>query len=375
MMKKRISLKNVVLDGKKRIGLVYRHDSTMDALVKSMDGVEWSSELDMHTIPKTRNSVNRIFKIFRGVAWVDVRALYPNRPVHEGSEQLNLDRYRRRQITEGYRVVPESFLAKLELKRYAWNTAKTYISCFESFINYHREKDLNEIDDEDIKEYMQVLVRTGKSDTFINQTINSIKFYFEIVEGMPNRFYHIDRPRRSSRLPEVLDRDEILSIISAIKNIKHRCIISMLYGAGMRRSEVIDLMIKHIDSRRMMVFVRGAKGRKDRYTVLSNKLMRELNTYFKEYKPKEYVFEGPQGGRYSASSIRNILKRAALKAGIIKRVTPHMLRHSFATHLLEDGVDLRYIQTLLGHSSSKTTEIYTHVAKHALRGIRSPLDD
>jgi len=364
----------MVLSGEKRIGVIHRQDKVLNALTQSIEGVEWNEEHQIYTLPKGRNEINRIFKKFRGVAWIDVKSIYPNKPLHKGSEILNLDKYRKRTITEGYRVCPESFLSKLEVKRYAWNTAKTYISCFESFINYHKEKALDEINDEDIKEYLQVLSKTKKSDTFINQTINSIKFYFEIVEGMPNRFYQMDRPRRASKLPEVLDRLDVIKMIRGIKNLKHRCIISMLYSAGLRRSELINLQIRDIDSQRMMIRIKGAKGKKDRYTLLSEKMLLDLRSYYKEYRPKIFLFEGPGGNTYSGSSIRNILKRAAKEAGILKRITPHMLRHSFATHLLEDGVDLRYIQTLLGHSSSKTTEIYTHVAKHALRGIKSPLD-
>jgi site-specific recombinase XerD len=271
-------------------------------------------------------------------------------------------------------VIPESFLRKLEVKRYAWNTAKTYISAFEAFINYYPDKELLDINSQDITKYLQVIAKMGRSDTYINQAINSIKFYYEVVEGMPHTFYHIDRPRPAKRLPQVLSKEDVKAILSQVSNRKHYCILSLLYSAGLRRQELIDLRITDIDSNRMMILVRGAKGRKDRYTLLSQRLLVCLRIYFKEYRPKVYLFEGPEGNQYSPSSIAKILHRAARNAGLLKRVTPHMLRHSFATHLLEDGVDLRYIQTLLGHNSSKTTEIYTHVAKHKLLGIQSPLD-
>jgi site-specific recombinase XerD len=177
------------------------------------------------------------------------------------------------------------------------------------------------------------------------------------VKGMPHRFYQIDRPRKARTLPKVISKEEVKSIISHLSNIKHKCIISMIYSAGLRRSELINLRVEDVDSHRMMIFVRGAKGKKDRYTLLSERMLKDLRDYYRAYRPKKLLFEGVGGQPYSGSSIRKILLRAAKAAGIRKKITPHMLRHSFATHLLEDGVDLRYIQTLLGHGSSKTTEI------------------
>lgn len=156
--------------------------------------------------------------------------------------------------------------------------------------------------------------------------------------------------------------------------MKHRCIISLLYSAGLRRGELLNLEVDHIDSERMMIRVSQGKGMKDRYTLLSEQLLDDLREYYKVYRPKKFLFEGEQGKRYSSTSVGKIVSRSARKAGIRKRVTPHTLRHSFATHLLENGTDLRYIQSLLGHSSSKTTEIYTHVAMNSVRKIKNPLD-
>jgi len=151
--------------------------------------------------------------------------------------------------------------------------------------------------------------------------------------------------------------------------------INVDYSTGLRRSELIDLEISDIDSERMVVNIKGAKGKKDRISLLSENTLQILREYYKSYKPKVYLFESPKGGKYSPTSVANILKKSAKKAGISKNVTPHMLRHSFATHLLEQGTDLRYIQELLGHNSSKTTEIYTHVSKKAIDRIRNPIDD
>jgi site-specific recombinase XerD len=170
-------------------------------------------------------------------------------------------------------------------------------------------------------------------------------------------------------------KDEVSRIIGAISNLKHRCIISLIYSAGLRRSELINLKIRDIDSGRMLIRVEDSKGNKDRYTLLSKKVLNELRDYYKVWKPKEWLFEGAEKEAYSATSIAKILNMAVNKSGIKKRVTPHMLRHSFATHLLEQGTDLRYIQELLGHENSKTTEIYTHVSNKKLKEIKNPLDE
>ena len=163
-------------------------------------------------------------------------------------------------------------------------------------------------------------------------------------------------------------------MIRYTNNSKHRCIISLLYSAGLRRSELLNLKFKHIESKRMLIKVERAKGNKERYTLLGQTMLDELREYYRKYKPKTYLFEGQKGGKYSGESVLKIIKRAATRSGIKRRVTPHMLRHSFATHLLENGTDLRYIQALLGHGSSKTTEIYTHVATTTFNSINNLLD-
>jgi len=194
--------------------------------------------------------------------------------------------------------------------------------------------------------------------------INSIKFYYEVVKGMPNRFYSIERPRKKEALPKVISLEEVKGIILNTNNIKHKCIVSLLYSAGLRRSELLNLKLQDIDSKRMSILVKNSKGGKDRVTLLNENVLKDLRKYYKEWKPQKYLFEGKEGTQYSATSVVKIIKNSAKKAGINKSVSPHILRHSFATHLLENGTDLRYIQELLGHSSSKTTEIYNESKAH-----------
>jgi site-specific recombinase XerD len=229
------------------------------------------------------------------------------------------------------------------------------------------------LNETDVRKYLQKLIQEGKSNSYVNLSINSIKFFYEIVHGMPNRFYSVERPRKIKQLPEVLSKEEIVKIINNTNNIKHKCIVGLLYSSGLRRSELLNLNVTDIDSKRMVVIVKNAKGNKDRISVLSPSILKDLQKYYKEYRPKKYLFEGQKGGKYSVTSVLNIISAAAKKAGIHKKVTPHMLRHSFATHLLENGTDIRHIQLLLGHSSTKTTEIYTHVANRSFMEIKDLL--
>jgi integrase/recombinase XerD len=233
---------------------------------------------------------------------------------------------------------------------------------------------LDEISEEYIRNYLQLEIQNGKSGSHINQMVNCIKFYYEIVLGMPNRFYDIERPRSKKTLPKVISLQEVNALINNTNNIKHRCIVSLLYGSGLRRAELLNLKLSDIDSKRMVIEGRNGKGGKDRLTILSDSVLQELRVYFKQWKPKTFLFEGTIGTPYSGTSVGKIVKTAARKAGIKKVVTPHMLRHRFATHLLENGTDLRYIQVLLGHNSTRTTDIYTHVAVNNIKTIKSPID-
>jgi integrase/recombinase XerD len=329
----------------------------------------------MAILPNNKTNLDLVFKTFKGVAWINSNQFFTNKPLHQGSQHLDINSYRIRKPIEDWKYCPEPYYQKLELRKYALNTARIYISMFEKFINYFKHvENLLEIDEVEIKKYLTELVKSKKSDSYINQSINAIKFYYEVVLEMPNRFYEVERPIKKETLPKVISKESVLAMIDTSHNIKHKCIISLLYSAGLRRSELIDLKIEDIDSQRMTIMVKQGKGKKDRLTLLSQRLLLDLRQYFLEYRPKTYLFESPNGGQYSGTSVGKIIDYAAKSAKIKQKVTPHVLRHSFATHLLETGTDLRYIQALLGHSSSTTTEIYTHVATNNLSKIKNPLD-
>lgn len=261
-------------------------------------------------------------------------------------------------------------------KRYSNNTQRVYCNYFNDFINYFNEVNLEVISKEQINSYVLTLIRSKNISTSQqNQRINAIKFYYEKVLGRERQYYELHRPKKEHKLPKVLSKNEVKKILDSCINIKHKCILMLFYSAGLRRSELINLKISDINSERMIINIIGAKGKKDRISLLSENTLKLLRKYYKEYKPSEWLFEGPNGKKYSPTSTANILKKAARIGGIKKNVTPHMLRHSFATHLLEQGTDLRYIQELLGHNSSRTTEIYAHVSTKAINKIKNPIDD
>lgn len=371
---KSITLKNLFIKEQKMIGIQFHPDKVIHALLKEIPHIKWSNEFGMAYVPNNKINIGLIFKTFRGVAWVNGNYFFAKKTVKNHNEPIDVQWFRKRKVDSSYKVCPEEYLMKLELKRYANNTVKTYVHCFEKFINAHNEIDYMRIDEQEIRLYLQKLIQQGSSNSYVNQMINSIKFYYEIVKGMPNRFYSIERPFQKEALPKVISMEEVSGIIKNTTNIKHRCIVSLLYSAGLRRSELLNLTLQDIDSKRMVILVRNSKGGKDRLTILSQSVLDDLRIYFKKWQPKNFLFEGERGGKYSTASIAKIINRASLKAGLKKRVSPHMLRHSFATHLLENGTDLRYIQSLLGHSSSKTTEIYTLVATNHLKTIKSPIE-
>jgi len=375
LKERQVTIKHLYINQRKTIGIQFRPDQVIQNLIKSLPGIKWSPYYGMAILPNTANDLNTIFDTFKGIAWVNCSHFFPNRPISVEGEPLSIDSYRKRSPKKQWRYCPEEFYQKLETRKYAFNTAKVYIPMFEGFINFFpRATNLMALNEKDIQSYLQHLVKRGKSHTYINQAINAIKFYYEVVLEMPNRFYAVERPPKRETLPKVLSKEKVLAMIEQVVNLKHRCIVSLLYSAGLRRAELLNLELTDIDSDRMMIRVSQSKGNKDRYTLLSHTVLKDLRVYFLSYKPKKYLFEGSNGGKYSSTSVAKIVNDAAVRVGIRQKVTPHMLRHSFATHLLESGVDLRYIQTLLGHNSSRTTEIYTHVAMRGLSNIKNPLD-
>lgn len=263
----------------------------------------------------------------------------------------------------------------LMLKRYSWRTIKSYKSHFSLLLAYYPDIHPADLTEKEIKAFFIAKITQNKwSESTQNQAINAIKYYFEQVLKRPKTFYDF-RPKKAEKLPNVLSTEEVERLLASVENIKHKTILAVIYSAGLRLGEVTNLRKAdiHVSSRK--IFVKAGKGKKDRYTILSEKTLALINLYGKEYKPHYWLFEGQTGGKYSDRSVQAILQQAVKKSGINPYTTVHTLRHSFATHLLENGVDLRYIQELLGHYSTATTEIYTHITKKGTEKIKSPIDD
>ncbi len=271
----------------------------------------------------------------------------------------------------------QEFEKKLFLQRYSPNSVLNYKSVVKSFLKLAEKKfsHPNEMDEDVIEKYVYWKVNKHKiSSSHQRLIVASLEKFYKSLYARELDIKHLYPSRKSSTLPNYLTMDEVKKMIASTQNSKHRCIIKILYGGGLRLSELLNLMLEDINSENMLILIRKAKGNKDRLVMLSQNLLEDLRIYYKEYKPKVYLFEGQKNGMYSEKSVQNVVKAAAQRAGICKKVTPHTLRHSFATHLLESGTDIRYIQQLLGHKSIKTTEIYTHITDISKSSIKSPLD-
>ena len=344
--------------------LYFIYNQAVIEAIKQLPLCRWNGTENCWTLPYSEPSIKSIreFAVANGLEWIyreeqKQKVLPPNR------SQAKL------------RANPETYLAKLRELRYSTNTIDSYTFMFKEFINYYPDKELGDITEEEIVGYLQYLVTERKiSTSYQNQAINAIKFYYERVLGGRRRVYLIERPREEKFLPEVLSQEEVTALLNAIDNLKHKAVLMTIYSGGLRISELINLKIKDIDSNRMQIRIEQGKGKKDRYTLLGQKTLEVLRSYVKQYQPREWLFEGVNYGPFSETSIKKALKTALERTKITKHVTPHTLRHSFATHLLESGTDLRYIQSLLGHQSTKTTEIYTHITVKGFDQIKNPLD-
>lgn len=284
---------------------------------------------------------------------------------------------KKKDVTMEIEQLLADFKRKMTIQRYSTSSILNYMSAVKSFLIV-AEKKFNypdELTETEIEKYVNWKIEKHNiSPSYQRMIVASIEKFYSAVVNRDLRIKHLYPTRKSKPLPKYLTMPEIKKIMNATENLKHTCVIKLLYGCGLRLSELLNLKITDIDSANMIILVRNAKGNKDRAVMLPPSLLHDMRTYVKRYSPKEYLIEGQSGGKYSPKSVQTIVKNAAQKAGVKKRVTPHILRHSFATHLLENGTDVRYIQELLGHQSVKTTEIYTHVTDVSKSRIKSPLE-
>lgn len=332
-----------------RIAVEFEWDAELIQRIKLLDDARWSPRKKYWHLPDTPENRER-FKLIQK---------QDTEPSAEGQEHLL------------------KFGRWLSAKRYSASTIDTYTQALRVFLVYYRSREIGALTNADVLDFNNDYILKKKlSASYQNQVTNAIKLYFRTVRDTQIETDKIDRPKKPKTLPNVLSKEEVKNILEAHYNIKHKTMLCLLYSCGLRRSELLHLKPQDIDSHRNVVLIRQSKGRKDRITPLSVKVLDLLRQYYKVYRPKTWLFEGQRVGEpYSEQSLQSVLKLALAKARITKPVTLHWLRHSYATHLLESGTDLRYIQELLGHNSSRTTEIYTHVSMKSLQQIKSPFDD
>ena len=359
-----ITLKKLHHRGKDRIGMYFEYNRELIAHTKNLEGARWSATKKCWYVDDTHEVLDTLPRHFKDMATLKNNTGY----------EFGRGGFEARQLKYRLDEQVHRFKKHLMGKRYSKSTIGTYTSFVASFLHFS-QKGIDKLETRDVERYCEeVLAKNNRAISTHRQFIGALLQFKEMHPGLDFEVSESMRPKPSRLLPVVLSKKEVLDILRATKNLKHRATLAMIYACGMRISEIINLKISDIDFDRMQVKINQAKGRKDRYTVLASSILPLLENYFATYRPNQYFIEGQKGGKYSPESIRSFLHKSCKAAGIKKRVTPHTLRHSYATHLLEGGTDIRYIQELLGHNDPKTTMIYTHISLKKLNQIQSPLD-
>jgi site-specific recombinase XerD len=380
-----IHLEPAFYRGGEVILLCYSKCTAVENLIKTIKGVKWQLLRSCWYLPLSQENYNSVSDKINGTATIETSALKKYLNQHKAIQPLlsrqKLSRERAIQLiqhplNQGNLEAFSRFQALLQLKGYSPNTLRTYATEFHCLLRLLGSVNVNDLTKEHIQSYLLWLIRKkGYSEVQVHTAANALKFYFEQVEKRGREFYDLPRPKKKEQLPSILAEAEVVSLLQQTTNLKHKALLMTAYSAGLRVSELVSLKVKDIDSHRMLIHVRQGKGKKDRMLPLSQKLLEVLRSYHKAYRPKEYLFEGDEPATpYSTRSAQEVLKVAKQKARIRKSGSIHSLRHAYATHLLEGGTDIRFIQELLGHQSLATTLIYTHVSMKNIGNIQSPLD-
>jgi integrase/recombinase XerD len=344
------------------------------ATVKNIHGRRWNPEQKAWEIPYTKLSLRFLEKYFEPklLQW----SFTPSENIPERlTEPEKIYSKPGNVIPAQYEAAVTALEQVLLLKRYSWRTIKSYKNCFRQFIRHYDDLMPSQITRRQINDYLAILVKERNvSVSHQGQVMSAIKMFYASVLEQEDKISGLFQPKKPQKLPKVLTEEEVSALLRAVDNPKHRCLLMLIYSGGLRLGEAINLRLPDLQPEKNRLFVRAGKGNKDRCTILSEKAWQHLKTYIEVYKPVDWVFEGANGGQYSERSVQELFTKAKFRSMINPEATVHTLRHSFATHLLEKGVDLRYIQELLGHASTKTTEIYTHITKKGWNKIQSPLD-
>ena len=357
----------------------FAHHQAITNRLKELFAARWSSSLSCWTIIKADFKLSRFFEAFSELAYIDYSALKkkPQARLQNGTRKTYNAQKIRSNVPDHTKTVINDFKNWLQQKRYGDSTVKSYVHHLEIFFGYFADKKPEELGTADISGFNNDFILKNKlSYTFQNQTISALKKFYGVIYRRDLEAENLERPRKSYTLPKIMSKEELKHFFANIRNQKHKMAFETIYAFGLRRSELLNLKLKHIDSKRGMLSVINAKGKKDRSLPISKRWLEKVKPYYFAYQPKVYLIEGQfEGKSISAASLQKVFDKTLNTSNIKKPYTIHCLRHSFATHLLENGTDLRYIQELLGHRSSKTTEIYTHVSNESLKNIKNPFDD
>ncbi len=362
-----LTVKKIIHKKKESLLLTFTYNQTIIDLIRSMHVFKWSQSRKGWYCNYSNENIEKINKQLKPFVILNVNK--------ESFKPEHLKYYKNRNLTEANKAIISSFEKYLFGKRYSESTVKTYTSFVEDFIDFIQPKPISELTNRDVEKFFEDIFAPRKySISSQRQFISALKLFSVFHKDCNIDNLELARPKKDKLLPTVLSQNEVIKILQCTINLKHRAILGLLYASGLRIGELINLELKNIDIDRRQVHIQIAKGRKDRYVTLADSYIPLLINYLNSYKPEKYFAEGNVATKYTANSVRAFLKRSCKLAGIRKVVTPHTLRHSFATHLLENGIDLRFIQELLGHARPETTMIYTHVSKKSLLTIKSPLD-
>jgi site-specific recombinase XerD len=372
----------IKLDGQGRLLVTFPYSEARVEQIKRVPGRRWIPEQKTWSVPDTPEARAALAEIFAALPrptgeWIGVA---PRKPEQETARKPRAARAPGKPLT----THPPHPLIKaaddeLVLRGMAYGTRKSYGQHLRNYFDWLKEKKLQPeaAGRDDVRGYLVQMANSGQASAgYCRQVRAALVFLYEAVLKQPDKVADLPRMKRPEQLPVVLSREEVGRILKVTVNLKHKALLVTAYSAGLRVGEVVRLKVSDIDSRRMQIRVTAGKGAKDRYTLLSETALTVLRQYFKAEKPQDWLFPGEEAGDHlSERSAQHIFEHAKKRAGITKKATFHTLRHSFATQLLEDGVDIRYIQELLGHGSIETTERYTHVTQPALQRIKSPLDN
>jgi integrase/recombinase XerD len=358
--------------GRPMIRLEFKYDAGIIAEIKKIRGRIYSATFKCWYIPDTPQTRER-FGITLTLLKDDKGKIIGGMDSN-GYQSTNLTAFEK--LPEAIKNKLREFRKWMEQHRYSEQTIRNYLNHLSQFFVYLGEVDIKEVTADDVVRFNHdVIIKLKLSVSYQRVVTGAIKLFYSHFFDHKMDIDRLDRPFREKTLPMVLSKEEVQRIIKSTGNLKHRTMLSTIYSCGLRRGEMLGLRLVDLDKERNLIRIFQGKGRKDRYVPFSDKLKLMLGEYIEKYKPKVYVFEGQSGGKYSARSIAKVLENAVTKSGVKKTVTLHTLRHSYATHVMDAGTELRYIQEILGHSSPKTTMIYTHVSSRRIGEIRSPLDD